>query len=599
MCTTETAAGPLARRTHFTRDAVVGFCRCLGALAAAALMFGWACAETPAPPAQRTTSLGVVIGNDEAASTGTYSWKGIPFAKPPVGALRWKAPADAAPWTTPRLTQRFGNACASLGRVYGPGFNNRYDATIGASLDKFVGSEDCLYLNIWRPATATQMLPVIVFVYGGSNITGYTADPIYDGAMLARTANAVVVTVNYRLGVLGFFRSPYLKTGDPQDDSGNFALLDLIKALQFVNRNIASFGGDAGRVSLMGESAGAVNVYALMTSPLVVKAKPALVHGVLPLSGGISRSENLPPGAFPVLYPATVFETQANALLAQLLIADGLATDAAGAQAYIAARKAGEMADYLRGKSADVVLLTVLAKLKPMGLSGSNPVPDGHVLAENPIDAIKAGQYLKVPVLAGNTRDEGKLFPGLLALSPALGGVSGRLLTDEQVFTMAFHYDPNATPATKLEDWIPAAYLPMAKPVTGYNARMETLNNFWFKPLRDNVLGALKSQQGNVWYYSFEWDQEPAPFNEIFGAAHAFDLPFVFGNFGPAVWSNIMFTKANQPGRLALSDAMMRSIGAFARSGDPNDASLGVSWPAWPKTLVFDATATAKEIRVQ
>jgi para-nitrobenzyl esterase len=575
-----------------------GFRR-LVAVLAAMLSSGWACGETPAPPAQRTTSLGVVVGNDDSASNGTYSWKGLPYARAPVAALRWKAPADAQHWTSPRIARQFASACASLGRLYGPGFNNRYDASIGASLDKFVGAEDCLYLNIWRPATAAEKLPVIVFVHGGSNITGYTADPVYDGATLAKTANAVVVTVNYRLGVLGFFRSPHLRTGDLQDDSGNFALLDIIKSLQFINRNIANFGGDAGNVTLMGESAGAVNVYALMTSPLVAKASPSLVHRVLPMSGGISRAEDLPAGAFPVVVAASLFDVQSNALLTQLLIADGLTQDAQTAQTYIASRKADEIAGYLRGKSADAVLSTVLAKLKPAGLSGSNPAPDGNVLPESPIEAIKAGRYLKVPVLAGNTRDEGKLFPGLLALSPALGGISARLLTDEQAFSIAFGYDPDAPAATKLEQWIPAAYLPTAKPATGFNARVEVLDNHWFKPLRDNVLDALKTQQNNVWHYSFDWDQEPAPFNEIFGAAHAFDLPFAFGNFGPSIWAGFMFTKANQPGRLDLANAMMRSIGAFARSGDPNDASLGVTWPTWPKTLVFDATPTAKAIRVQ
>jgi len=576
----------------------------LGALSAlVCLTFSTAAhaAAAAEPVTQRNTTLGPIVGTDDSARSGTYSWKGIPFAKPPVGDLRWKAPVDATPWTAPRTAQAFGAACASSGRLYGPGLNNRYDATIGSSLEKTVGSEDCLFLNIWSPASAAakgEKLPVIVFVHGGSNITGYTADPVYDGANLARTANAVVVTVNYRLGVLGFFRSPALKTGDPIEDSGNYALLDVIKSLQFINRNIANFGGDAGRVTLMGESAGAVNVYALMTSPPLVNAKPQLVHRVLPMSGGISRSEDLPPGAFPVLYDASVFETQANLLLASFLINDGLATDAATAQAYVAAHKPDEITAYLRGKSADAVLKMVLTKLKAAGMSGSNPIPDGAVLAKSPIAAIKAGNYLKVPVLAGNTRDEGKLFPGLLALAPALGGVNGRLLTDEQSFNIAFSYDPNAAPKTKLEDWIPAAYLPMDKPGTGFNARMETLNNYWFKPLRDSVLNALKSQQENVWYYSFAWDQEPAPFNEIFGAAHAFDLAFAFGNFGPSVWANFMFTRANEPGRLALSDAMMRSIGAFARKGDPNDASLGTSWPAWPKTLVFDATLKAKNIRV-
>ena len=569
----------------------------LGAVVLAALSASAVAADTP--PTQRTTSLGVLIGSDDSAASGTYAWKGVPYAKPPVGALRWKAPADMDAWTSPRTAQAFGNACASSGRVYGPGLNNRYDATIGTSLDKTVGSEDCLYLNVWRPSTTTEKLPVIVFVHGGSNITGYTADPVYDGAMLAKTANAVVVTVNYRLGVLGFFKSAQLKTGNAEDDSGNFALLDIIKSLQFINRNIGSFGGDAGNVTLMGESAGAVNIYALLTSPLVVKAKPQIVHRLLPMSGGISRAEDLPPGALPVLYPPAVFESQAKLLLTSLLINDGLAKDASSAEAYVDAHKADELAAYMRSKSADAVLKVVLTQLKAANLGGSNPIPDGRVLPRSPIAAIKAGAYLKVPVLAGNTRDEGKLFPSLLALSPLLGGVSARLLSDEQSFAMAFKYDPNAAPQTKIEDWIPAVYLPTTKPSTGFNARLDVLNNYWFVPLRDNVLNAIRAQQKDVWYYSFAWDQEPAPFNEIFGAAHGFDLPFAFGNFGPSTWANFANTRANQPGRLALSDAMMRSIGAFALKGDPNDASLGVAWPAWPKTLVFDATLTAKAIKVQ
>ncbi len=143
-------------------------------------------------PIQRQTTFGPVVGTDLSAANGTYVWKGVPYAKPPVGELRWKAPADPDPWTSPRLTQQFGHACAQASRLYGPGLNNKYDATIGTSLGKTVGSEDCLYLNIWRPASAAAQLPVIVWVHGGSNISGYTADPMYDGANLARTANAVV-----------------------------------------------------------------------------------------------------------------------------------------------------------------------------------------------------------------------------------------------------------------------------------------------------------------------------------------------------------------------------------------------------------------------
>ncbi|MDT7833753.1 carboxylesterase/lipase family protein [Aquabacterium sp. OR-4] len=567
--------------------------------------------STPAPPpTQRSTSLGLVLGTDDSTTSGTYAWKGIPYAKPPVGALRWRAPADAQAWTGARSAQQFGNACASSGRLYGPGLNNRYDATIGTSYNSTVGSEDCLYLNVWRPATATEKLPVIVFVHGGSNITGYTADPVYDGATLAKTANAVVVSVNYRLGVLGFLNAAPLKTGDALDDSGNFALLDIHKSLQFIQRNIAQFGGDAGNVTLMGQSAGAVNVLAVMTMPLVVNASPALVHRLIPISGGIARDVDVPPALaaqtggqnwfVPSLEDQSVWATRAQALLTNLLVSDGTVASTAAATAYIATRSAAQLADYLRSKSADQLLDTVLTKLAPAGQSGANPIPDGTVLPLNPTAEIRAGRYLKVPVLVGNTRDEIKLFPALTF--PWLGLARGRVatMTDPVVFARAFSHDPNAAPTMTVADWIPEQFLPTTAPYPGFNATTDYVNQHWFIPNRDSLISALQSQAGQkVWAYRFDWDREPAPFNEVFGAAHAFDLPFIFGNFGPSLYANFVNSNANKPGRLALSDAMMRSIGAFALKGDPNDASLGITWPQWPSTLLFNASLTAKAITLQ
>jgi para-nitrobenzyl esterase len=113
------------------------------------------------------------------------------------------------------------------------------------------------------------------------------------------------------------------------------------------------------------------------------------------------------------------------------------------------------------------------------------------------------------------------------------------------------------------------------------------------------VLNALKTRQENVWYYRFDWDEQPAPWNDIYGATHVIDLPFIFGNFGPSLFGNVWFSKANQPGRLELSGSVMQTLSAFARSGDPNNTSLGVTWPSWPRTLVFDATPTAKAIHVE
>ena len=383
-------------------------------------------------PLLRATPQGSVLGVDNSASTGTYAWLGVPFAKPPVGALRWKAPVDPDARNATLATQKFGNACIQNGRIYGPGTNNTYDATIGSTLNTPVGSEDCLTLNIWRPASADGNLPVIFFIYGGSNISGYTADPVYNGANLAKTANAVVVTANYRVGVLGFFNLPQLKTGAGANDaSGNFAILDNIRALKFINQNITGFGGDAGNVTVMGQSAGAINTWALLTSPLTV----GLFHKAIPMSGGISLASNLPAGRIPTLNPPATYLAQGNKLLWNLLIADGKAADSTSAQAYAATQTDAQIADYMRAKDAGTLLTTVLAK----GLTGSGPIPEGTVVAPDPIAAIASGNYRKVPILAGNTGEEGKLFAPFLTL---LGGPAGMIVTDATRFSMMANYNP-------------------------------------------------------------------------------------------------------------------------------------------------------------
>lgn len=547
----------------------------------------------------RSIEYGRIEGSDNSASSSTLAWKGIPYAKPPVGELRWRAPVDPERWPGILSTKQFGNACSQYGRIYGPGANNRYDETIGTTLNQAVGSEDCLYLNVWRPATGKPKLPVIVFFHGGSNVSGYTADPMYEGSNLARTANAVVVTVNFRLGILGFINLPQLKTGTDSDtDSGNFAILDSIKALQFIQRNIDRFGGDPDNVTIMGESAGAVNVYALLTSPKLTQNNRKLFHRVVPMSGGLSLASTLPQGTIPTMSPAATYLAQGNALLHNLLIADGKATDTATAEAYVASQTPQQIAAYLRSKSPSALFTTLLTRLALSGLAGSGPIPDGSVVASNPIESIGAGNYVRVPVLAGNTRDEGKLFPSFLSLVSGIPG-SARIVTDAQLFSNHFNYKPEAPAQTTVEEWIAPGYLPVNKPVTGFTARAEQFNQIFFLASRDNILNALKAKQPDVWYYRFDWDEQPAPWNDIYGAAHLFDLPFAFGNFGPSLMANIMNTTANRPGRLALSDAMMRSIGSFARQGDPNNAALGVYWPTWPKKLIFDATPTEKAISVQ
>jgi para-nitrobenzyl esterase len=550
-------------------------------------------APAPVPPPQpvadgpmvRQTTAGKIEGVDDSAGSGTYFWKGVPFAKAPAGSLRWRAPVEPDAWSDIRPAKTFGAACLQIGRVFGPGSNNTYDATIVSTLGQPLGSEDCLFVNVWRPATTDKNLPVLLFIHGGSNISGYTADPLYDGAKLAKAANAVVITASYRLGVLGFLNVPQLRPGGTAgDDSGNFALLDNMAALRYIQNNVATFGGDPGNVTLSGESAGATNLLAIMTSPMA----KGLFQKAIEMSGGISLASNLvgKPGAQPALSPASVSLAQGDAILKSLLVADGTVPDAPAAAAYIGTRTPAQISDYMRSKEGGALLKTVLAA----NLSSVAPIPDGTVIPANPIDAIAADKYVKVPTIAGNTRDEGKLFASLL---PLFGGAPGWKIDDAKRLTLMMNFDPDAAaqPLTSA-DIIDTSYLPVDTAVTGYNAKTRLITKLLFEANRDNLLDTMKTRQSNLWSYRLDWAQEAYPWNEVYGAAHAFDLPFVFGNFGPSVLSNTIGGKANEKGRLALSAAVMASVGAFMRNGDPNTPELGATWAPWPSKLLFDATLT-------
>ncbi len=539
---------------------------------------------SPADPVLRQTAWGWIRGVDDSARSGTWQWKGVPYARPPVGGLRWRAPQPPAAWSGVRACERFAPAACQLGRLYGPGANNGFDASIGATLGQPLGDEDCLYLNIWQPASAMDSpRPVLVWVHGGSNVSGYTADPVFDGGAMARTQGLVVVSVAYRLGVFGFLDLPALKTGDPLDDSGNFALLDIALALQFVQTSIAAFGGDPGCVSLMGHSAGAVNACALMSSPWIDSLPQPPFHRLVSLSGGISTAASLPPGAVAPVPPRAVTQARAEALLAASLEASGQASSRLQGAA---------LAQHLRAQPAAALLALVRDRLASRGLAAAQVIADGWVVARDPVAAIRAGHCRAVPLLAGTTRDEARLFPALLA-RPDLGGQSGRLLDDAQVFAAVQAEASRESRPARVEDWIPAAMLPVDAPVRGFHARCEQLDRLWFQALRDDLLDAMASRQSAVWHYRFDWRLMPAPFDDLFGAAHGFDLPFVWGNFGPSLHARIGWTEDSAAARQALSRALMDAVGAFARSGDPQHAGLPCAWPRWPGTLVFDATRTA------
>jgi acetyl esterase/lipase len=216
------------------------------------------------PDARRTVAQGALVGGKDLYDS--HSWLAIPYAAPPVGERRWKAPAPPSAWSGERKATQFGSECTQLASPLG----GSADLPVGSVR----GSEDCLSLNVYAPRFPTadiparsEKLPVIVWIHGGANRSG-SAD-FYHGGNLAATHNLIVVTVNYRLGPLGWFYHPALaKTAaSPEEASGNFALLDLIAALGWLRENVAAFGGDPGNITIMGESAGANNVLSLLVTP--------------------------------------------------------------------------------------------------------------------------------------------------------------------------------------------------------------------------------------------------------------------------------------------------------------------------------------------
>ncbi|MCS0581785.1 carboxylesterase family protein [Massilia pinisoli] len=301
-----------------------------------------------------------------AVAGGVASWKGIPFAAPPVGALRWRAPQPAAAWSGVRQAQAYGNDCMQL-----PFPSDA--APLGTP-----PAEDCLYVNVWRPAAvrATQKLPVIVWIYGGGFVNGGSSPPTYAGAALAKQG-VVLVSFNYRLGRFGFFAHPQLtqQANGAGEPLGNYGYMDQLAALRWVKRNVAAFGGDAANVTIIGESAGGMSVNALLTSP---QAQGLFAKAVV-LSGGDGKSPD--PGL------AAVERIGAN-----FAAAKGIAADDPHALDKLRALPADEVVDGMN--------LANRAPQDPATYFG--PFADGKVAVDSGA-AFASGRFIKVPVMIGAT----------------------------------------------------------------------------------------------------------------------------------------------------------------------------------------------------
>ncbi len=547
-------ANPSSARRHprMQRRAIAA---CLVGLV---LSLAFACRTVPERPpidavaaALRHPPAGSVVGN--AGRYGGFQWRGIPYAAPPLGERRFRAPAPMPRWQGTYEALDFGAPCPQYATAWG----GETEAPEGS----LVGSEDCLFLNVYAPeSVGDERLPVMFWIHGGGNLAGATS--FYDGSRLASEQRVIVVSVQYRLGFLGWFRHAALREGvDAIDASGNFGLLDLIRALEWVGENVAAFGGDPDNVTIFGESAGGWNVLALLASPLAEgRFHRAIGQSSVTWSAPPARAENLVDDAV----PGERFSS--GETLLRLLVATGRASDREDAKRVASAMDSPSIARFLRERSLEEWFST----FDPEG-TGDYTCPrmfeDGTVLPAKPlVHALRAGEsFHRVPVMLGTNKDEEKLF----------------LLFDDE-------YASN---------WF--GLIPRVRDRARYLRDTDTITRIWRMMAVDEVASELAPVlPGEVFAYRFDWDEQPSilgvDLGELLGAAHGVEIPFVFGHWYVGPQTGFVFDEDNRPGRETLGTAMMSYWTEFARTGHPGrgrDRDLPL-WSAWtpgaPQFAVLD-----------
>ena len=454
-----------------------------------------------------------------ALEKGGAYFKGIPFAQAPIGELRWRESAPVKAWTGVREATAFGAPCAQ---------------NAGGRMQES-SSEDCLFLNVWTsqwpPAAKT---PVMLWFHGGGNYAGTASGNNFDGELLARRG-VVLVTANYRLGVFGFFAHPELTKESPHRASGNYGLMDQIAALKWIRDNIAKFGGDPANVTLFGQSAGAVDVNVLMTSPLA----KGLFHKVIAESGTVTRIPD----------DATMRMTGLGAVMAPRsgdTYSDALTL--AEAEKAGQALLPGSLKE-LRARSAAELLKASAAPRASIG-PANGIVVDGWIFPKSPAETFVRGEEHRVPLLVGNNareRTPPQVTQGDLtaAIQAMYGPLAGRAA---QLYNFDAAPDPlyGAAPAQWVVD-------------TMYRCPVVVQLNW-------------HAAAGNIGY-EYQFDRA-APGREAAGATHGAEVSYVFGNLGAN------YGTADRE----LSAAIGQYWTNFAKTGDPNGPGL----PRWPK---FDASA--------
>jgi len=481
---------------------------------------------------------GVLEGMIE--KSGIHSFKGIPFAAPPVGPNRWRPPQPAAGWEGVRRADKFGPRC--MQRAIFSDMVFRSDGV----------SEDCLYLNVWTPAksgrakTGKEKLPVLVYFYGGGFVAGDGSEPRYDGESMA-TRGIVAVTLSYRLGVFGFLAHPELTAESPHRSSGNYALLDQLAALKWVQQNIAVFGGDPRRVTIAGESAGSISVSAQMATPLA----KGMISGAIGESGSIL-------GALPA---TSLVDGEKNGL------------------------RFGEMV----GRSTlaalrDMPAAELLQSTARPGVPRFAPVVDGWFFPKSPAEIYAAGEHSKVPLLAGVNSEESGHSAVLGRELPTVENYRAAL---ERLYpgkgTEVFSHYP-ATNETEVLDaaralasdrfishstwrWVDAVTR-AGGPSTFYY--LYTHPRPAMRPVVDNAragqpAGAASSPP------TAPTAPRPAPR----GAVHSAEIEYALGNLA----TNTVYAWSEDD--YNISRQMQRYFANFIKTGDPN-SPYDKSMPAWP-----------------
>jgi para-nitrobenzyl esterase len=433
---------------------------------------------------------------------------GIPYAMAPVGELRWQPPKRHVHWSGILDASRAGSACAQM-RFRHPGME---------------GSEDCLYLNIYTPEGAGRRLPVMVWIHGGTFIGG--AGAWYPAKALVARGNLVVVTINYRLGPFGFLASRSLDAGDPRGHSGNYGLLDQQAALRWIRDNIGAFGGDPHRVTVAGQSAGAISIG---------------LHLVSPAAAGLFTQAILESGPFlgPLHHTRTLAEAEARG--------DNFAVK-------LGCDKTSDVAACLRAKTTAQVLAAIPANLLEAGDLPWAPIMDGDLIPTQPADAIAAGRFNKVAVINGSNRNEGTLMTAF-----------GKPLSTQQ-YIQSVKERAGGDAARVLTAYPPAAYASPAQ------AAAAALGDLFFSC---RILVASELLAASMPVYEYEFDDPHAPNTSYpdpafpLGACHGSEIQYVLGS--------IVGDDSASPAQRALSDAMMDYWIEFITSGNPGGS------PAWTR----------------